>query len=953
MSVVVCPACRQRCHGDDAACGACGAALAKLVVVEGRRRVDATTTVVDVAVENTGVVPAAFVLRRIDARAFPAWLVGGPTLDEAITIAPGARAAIRFSLDPTRLASSGIARVVVPLVTSIIRFDPQRQRVLRRVLAVELATAGHATVTPTHALVPFIARERLVEGFTHSLTVRNVGGHALTIEAADIDLDAAVVAAQWASPIVGTVVGPGASVTFALSITSSTAPASMTTTTLQTRLRFDDGSTARAQVQLTIGRGPDVVVVDNPVVATRGRSRRGQLVLENPGERAVEVRASVVGEDVDGHWFVLDDAAPIVIGAGQRHGLGFVVLPEERALSALAAPWGERTVRLTHDGWPSDAADRVVEVTIAADLGRTKLLEEATLGVDFGTSSSSVSMFHGSTGTLHALPLDRASGREALASLLFFAGDGARNDTAGVVGVDGFLVGAAAENAAPQNYTNLVRQLKSVVARAPDTMWHFVSDDARHHRTTMTTPALLTRYFGELKRRAEDGLRALPLSLLAELDLVDTGVRFSHAVFSHPVGADDAMLRALHGAAVDSGLTSLPFHAFKAERCIDEALAAVLAFVYLSASLPAADIAVVDDERLLCFDAGGGTCDVAAVSIGGLASFRRNPGHGVVDVELLANGGDPRFGGTDIDRQLASFLLDEAARRPAFADVDIEALRRALYYPSYEAWRRARSDGDGRARALFHRSSDVLRAAERLKKTLSEAPSASFIVNLDEWPRVAGRTAPSASPATNRLELDVRREQLEALCAPMFEAAAALIDPVLDATGWRADDVTTLLFTGQTAKIPALRKAVIGRLQARRSSSAVPLLVIEPGRIAAFDVKRCVAQGAAILGDSRRGGGGWLRVRRRSQHALSAPLQVRRGPLLVDVAGLAAGAPLPARGVVALGAPGTRLVLYRAGTPAFELSWEAPADSVDIVVEAEGDVVGTIGGVTTTTRRLS
>jgi hypothetical protein len=63
---------------------------------------------------------------------------------------------------------------------------------------------------------------------------------------------------------------------------------------------------------------------------------------------------------------------------------------------------------------------------------------------------------------------------------------------------------------------------------------------------------------------------------------------------------------------------------------------------------------------------------------------------------------------------------------------------------------------------------------------------------------------------------------------------------------------------------------------------------------------------------------------------LSAALQTRRGPLLVDVKGLEAGAVLPARGTIAFGEATTRLVLYQNGTPAFEAAWDVAADHVDV-----------------------
>lgn len=980
MSHVSCPTCRAQCRRTDEACGSCGAALARLVVHQRREPIDHSTTSVVVEIENSGVVDAAFVLRRIDARRFGPgaraentshskvlgddgaahvpWLIGGPLFDQPVELPAGARVPVRFDIDPSRLPQPGDSipsRVVVPLVTSLVRYDPQRRQTIRRVLAVELATAGRLVVSPSRAVSPFVGLEQL-DTFEHTVVVSNAGGHALTVTNVAVD----VTGPLQVQPLLltsGAVIAPGASVTVALrcaaagnasaAVVDGPVPAEVVL-----RVATDDGAERTASLVLTLGRGPTVVVIDNPVIHTRGRQRRAAVTMHNPGQRPVQVQAHLKPQAVDdGDWLRLLLTSPVVIGPGERCEVPLLAVPEARSDDHLDTPWGERTLVLEHDGWPADVAARTIEVPLTVELGRTRILEEATLGVDFGTSNSSVAMFHGPTGTLHALPLDISSGRESLASLMFFNGPGR-----GGAGVDGFLFGAAAENAAPQNFTNLVRQLKSVVARAPDTDWNFiVDDDSQQARVSKhKTQALLNHFFVEMKRRAEDGLRALPLAFLSELDLVDLGVRFKHAVFSHPVGVDDAMLRALHAAVRDCGLTELDFEAFKHERCIDEALAAVLAWVYLAATLPEAQLPLHDDERLLCFDAGGGTCDVAAVTVSNLATFRRRPGAAGVDVELLANGGDPRFGGTDIDRLLASWLLDEVQALPEGHALDVDSMRRALFYPSYEAWRRARGDVEpdhrrSSSRAVFQASAEVLRAAERVKKTLSEASGTTWVALTADWPRRAN----AGGSSVGRVEVSLTRARFEAVCQAAFAGAAALIDPVIDAAGWRADDVTTLLFTGQTSRIPALRQAVTAQLLARRSPDAPPPTIIEPGRFAAFDVKRCVAQGAAILGDSRRGGGGWLHITRRSTTALSATWQVRRGPLLIDVVGLEAGRPLPARGIVDLGAPATRLVLYRSGQPALECTWATPAVDVVVVAEAEGVVAVVVGDERHVCRRVS
>jgi hypothetical chaperone protein len=989
-----------------------------LRVKDGQRRIDENTTNVDVTIENVGVVDAACVLRRIDARHFPVWLSAlqpvdgaapqrttnapiGAFVDEAIVVAAGTSVVVRFVVDPSRLPGRASAPVpsrhVVPLVTSVVRYSDEKRRAQRRVLAIELATAGRLSLEPAHALMPFVAVERLEQGISHALRFENAGGNAVSIGAistsADVPaLKVSVVEGQGAlvpaegEAVVQLGLRGGAELR---ALVDERGPVDVTVRADVAAAHDDDaddddGGEApgwQSTLRLRVGRGPTLRADVPPVLHTGGRAMRAGIETNNPGHRpvrvvAVSLRSSSSGDSPDASpdpspdattappWIRLErvlssttadvdagsvdedgnDEDSVVVDAGGAHRFAVVIEPDRRADGDLDTALFEAVLRVEHDGYDAVGGVAALEVPFRVDLGRCAILDGATLGVDFGTSNSAVSMFHGASATIHALPLDRASGREALASLLFFAGG------RGTDAIDGFLVGAAADNAAAENLTNLVRQLKSVVARAPQTAWHFVTDSKGIVRRS--THELLASFFGELKRRAEDGLRALPLSFLAELDLVDRAVRFRHAVFSHPVGADEQMIEALFRAAKVAGLADdVDLETFSRERCVDEALAASLSWVYLATQNAELE-KLRDDERVLCFDAGGGTCDIAAVAVSNMASFRRHPGEASVRCRLLASGGDNRFGGTDIDRLFAEHLLAEVRRVGGAhaATIDDGAIAQALFYPSFEAWRRANGDVDGaRSRATYHAAADLLRSAERLKKQLSAERSASVVVVFEAWPRRGGQ-GHGATSAADRVELTVSRQAFEGLVAAPFADAATRVDAIVDAAGWRSEDVTTVLFTGQTSHIPALRQAVLARLAT--SARRAPLNVVEPGSMPGFDVKRCVAQGASILGDSRRGGGGWLRVERRSQSALAMPLSLRRGPLLVPIDGLGADTPLPAKATVTLPEPSTRLVIYMGGAPAYEAAWDVAVDSVVVEVIREGTVEVVAGDVRTRAKRL-
>ncbi len=432
--MIVCPVCKGACRLLDDACGSCGAALARLVVKDGRQRISPESHEIVCSVENHGVVDAAFVVRRIDARSFPPWLVETPELDQAVVVAAGGSVDIKLVVDGSKLplvgqtSAQNPGRVVVPLVTSTIRFE--RGQAVRKVLAVELAIGGRAALHPRHARYRFVPVERLrapgsSQAVSHVVVVENDGGHPIRLNEVRLTTSGASVISM-VPQLLPVELAPGARHNVTLLMKPVDVDAGPVEFGASVEAVFDDGSVRVADVSGIVGRGPDVVVVDVPVVHTGGRPRRAAVVVKNPGHLPVRLERPVIVEDESGGWLRLREEeaggvdGAVVLAPGESRRIELVVEPELRSARALEQPWGEKKLVLRHDGWQPDDKDRVIDVVVAAELGRTRTLDEATLGVDFGTSNSSVSLFHGPTGTLHALPLDRESGRESLASLMFF-----------------------------------------------------------------------------------------------------------------------------------------------------------------------------------------------------------------------------------------------------------------------------------------------------------------------------------------------------------------------------------------------------------------------------------------------------------------------------------------------------------------------------------------------------
>ena len=147
--------------------------------------------------------------------------------------------------------------------------------------------------------------------------------------------------------------------------------------------------------------------------------------------------------------------------------------------------------------------------------------------------------------------------------------------------------------------------------------------------------------------------------------------------------------------------------------------------------------------------------------------------------------GDPRLGGGDIDRLLAFRLLDKLEKAREAALLDIEGVRRALHFSSYESFRKERGDAEeSKSRGLFHKAVDLLRAAERMKRALTEKDDAMVVPSLDDWPL---RAADLKRALGQRVELRVSRAEAREVYAAPFSRAASLLGSVLDDAGLRYD----------------------------------------------------------------------------------------------------------------------------------------------------------------------
>ena len=188
-----------------------------------------------------------------------------------------------------------------------------------------------------------------------------------------------------------------------------------------------------------------------------------------------------------------------------------------------------------------------------------------------------------------------------------------------------------------------------------------------------------------------------------------------------------------------------------------------------------------ETERVLVYDLGGGTFDVSIVEITGEVT------------EVLASHGNNRLGGDDFDRRVQQrlrelFLQSHGIEVPDGATIEAR----------------------------------LLRAAEQAKIRLSER---AFTTVREPFLASKGKTA-------LHLEVELSREELEALIEPMLQETLEAIDRSLEDAGLVAEDLERVILVGGSTRMPLVRRLVEEHL------GQAPLDSIHP--------ELCVALGAAL-----------------------------------------------------------------------------------------------------------
>ena len=243
------------------------------------------------------------------------------------------------------------------------------------------------------------------------------------------------------------------------------------------------------------------------------------------------------------------------------------------------------------------------------------------------------------------------------------------------------------------------------------------------------------------------------------------GESVDKAVITVPAYFDDNQRQATKDAGTIAGLDVV--------RIINEPTAASLAFGLDKAK---------EDMKILVFDFGGGTLDVTIMEMGG----------GVF--EVLSTAGDTQLGGTDMDKILIDYIIDEFKKKEG---IDLS------------------QDTTATAR--------IREAAEKAKIELSTVMETDVTLPF---------IAQDSSTGAKNLELRITRAKLDELIGPIVQRCKPSIVKAFEDAKLSHSDINKIVMVGGPTRMPLVRK-MVGEVVGKEPESGV-------------DPMEAVAMGAAI-----------------------------------------------------------------------------------------------------------
>ncbi len=240
------------------------------------------------------------------------------------------------------------------------------------------------------------------------------------------------------------------------------------------------------------------------------------------------------------------------------------------------------------------------------------------------------------------------------------------------------------------------------------------------------------------------------------------GESVEKAVITVPAYFDDNQRQATKDAGTIAGLDVV--------RIINEPTAASLAFGLDKTK---------EDMKILVFDFGGGTLDVTVMEMGG----------GVF--EVMSTSGDTQLGGTDMDKVVIDYVLDEFKKKEGLdLSQDSTAMTR------------------------------IREAAEKAKIELSTVMETD--INL---PFIAQ----DPSSGAKNLELRMTRAKLDELIRPIIERCRPSIEKSLEDAKLGKSDIDKIVMVGGPTRIPLVKKFVSEIIGKEAASGVDPMEAVAMG----------------------------------------------------------------------------------------------------------------------------
>lgn len=493
--------------------------------------------------------------------------------------------------------------------------------------------------------------------------------------------------------------------------------------------------------------------------------------------------------------------------------------------------------------------------SVQVEFGTSQVAENVFVGIDFGTSNSMVSVVNGvaEQSTYEMKTLDIANNNEQstqLSSLLWYTSTHPE-----------FYVGNQARDSAGINWANLVRSMKTVVNRDANEQFSFIHQSMDHSKTEQnmvkykTAQELMNFFIDVLCRSSERDLSGMVSSDKERLGLKGANITLSKAIFTHPVDISEQAFHALMTASHEAGVNveHQNIEDFKKYCCVDESTAAALYFVYSLINQPELfDYTADVEEKVLCIDIGGGTSDIT------LMHYEMDD-FGYQTIKILPSKGLGRLGGDQLDTWLAELLLSKVEKEEISAGEldsdllrdDLDNLKMALKSYSYQSFTDTFQSKVSRLRGInqryenwqYHQMLDVYRDSSELQTTCEQAK-----IRLSDSTVSEAELSEEFWSGYGSGELDnlkITKQEFNGTIQQFLSQLAPLIDSTLAEAYWSYDDVSIILFTGQTTYIKQLRELVDRHVSSKRVRSKKAPFVVHPDR-ERFDPKSCVAKGGAL-----------------------------------------------------------------------------------------------------------